>query len=95
MRAYPGAALARRSSEPSGWSEAVRCRADGRGDSGGVRTETGVCPPGAAQSPFTLTDIILLIHAGERSLEAKEDAGEEEEDNQSTEYSLTQETTWK
>lgn len=38
---------------------------------------------------------MLLIHAGERYFEAKQDTGEEDEDNQSAEYNLTWETTWK
>lgn len=55
-----------------------------------VRTEGCLCPPGAApESPFTPADIILLIHAGERSFEAKQDTGEDHEDNQSVEYNLT------
>lgn len=50
---------------------------------GCVRTEACLCPPGAApKSPLTLTDIILLIHAEGRSFKAKQDTGEEDEDNQ-------------
>lgn len=49
-----------------------------------------LCPPGAtSESPFILTDIILLIHAGEREFKAEQDTGEDDEDNQSIEYDLT------
>lgn len=48
-----------------------------------------LCLPGAPESPFVLTDIILFIRAGEREFEAKRDTGEDDEDNQRVEYNLT------